>query len=59
MKEFENKNFKVTIEGNTITIVKKNFNDMYVVKLNENNKLVANSSLALKYAMNLRVEFGF
>ena len=59
MRTFENNNFKVTVNENKVTIENKKFGDMYYARINENGKLVAQTSLALKYAMNLRVEFGF
>ena len=59
MRTFENKTFKVTVDNNKVAIENKKFGDMYYARINENGKLVAQTSLALKYAMNLRVEFGF
>lgn len=59
MRTYENNNFKVTVENNRVAIENKKFGDMYYASINENNKLVAQTPLALKYAMNLRVEFGF
>ena len=59
MRTFENKTFKVTVDNNKVAIENKKFGDMYYARINENCKLVAQTSLALKYAMNLRVEFGF
>lgn len=59
MKTYENKNFLVTVENGKIVIENKKFGDRYVARINEDGKLVAQSSLALKYAMNMRVEFGF
>lgn len=59
MRAYENNNFKVTVNENKVTIENKKFGDMYHARIDENGKLVAQTSLALKYAMNLRVEFGF
>lgn len=59
MKTYENKNFLVTVENGKIVIENKKFGDKYVALINEDGKLVAQSSLALRYAMNMRVEFGF
>lgn len=57
--KFENKSFTVEVEGNKITITNKKFGDVYCAEITNSGKLVAGSSLALKYAMNLRTEFGF
>lgn len=60
MRTFENKNFKVVVnDNNKVRIENKNFDDVYYARINENGKLVAQTSLALKYAMNARAEFGF
>ena len=59
MRTFENKNFRVVVEGSKVIITNKKFGDVYNAKLDENGKLHAGSSLALKYAMNLRAEFGY
>lgn len=59
MRTFENKSFKVEVERNQVIITNKKFGDVYYAEIAENGKLHAGSSLALKYAMNLRVEFGF
>ncbi len=59
MKTYENKNFLVTVENGKVVVENKKFSDRYIARINENGKLVAQSSLALKYAMNMRNEFGF
>lgn len=59
MRTFENKGFIVEIERNKVVITNKKFGDVYCAEIAENGKLHAGSSLALKYAMNLRTEFGF
>lgn len=59
MKTYENNNFRVMVENNKVMIKNKKFGDVYYARIDEDNKLVAQTSLALKYAMNLRVEFGF
>lgn len=59
MRTFENKSFIVEIERNKVVITNKKFGDVYCAEIDENGKLHAGSSLALKYAMNLRTEFGF
>lgn len=59
MRTFENKSFIVEIERNKVVITNKKFGDVYCAGIAENGKLHAGSSLALKYAMNLRTEFGF
>lgn len=57
--KFENKSFTVEVERNKVIITNKKFEDVYCAEITNSGKLVAGSSLALKYAMNLRVEFGF
>nr|DAH45611.1 MAG TPA: hypothetical protein [Caudoviricetes sp.] len=59
MRTFENKSFIVEIERNKVIITSKKFGDVYCAEITNSGKLVAGSSLALKYAMNLRTEFGF
>lgn len=60
MKTFENAKFKVVVnEDNTIVVTKKAFNERFYARLDENNKLIAKSSLALSMAMRARRELGF
>ncbi len=59
MRTFENKSFIVEIERNKVVITNKKFGDVYCAEITNSGKLLAGSSLALKYAMNLRAEFGF
>ena len=49
----------VNVQGNKVVITNKKFGDVYCVEITNSGKLLAGSSLALKYAMNLRTEFGF
>ena len=58
MKKYENNNFKVVVDENNVTIINK-FGDKYTAVINENNKLVAKSAFALKYAMKARRELNF
>ena len=58
MKKYENNNFKVVVDGNNVTVINK-FGDKYTAVINENNKLVAKSAFALKYAMKARRELNF
>ena len=59
MREFENKEYKVTIEGNKVVVLKKKFEDKYVAYLDEDNALVAKTSSSLAQAMKCRAIFGF
>ncbi len=59
MRTFENKSFIVEIERNKVIIKNKKFGDVYCAEITKSGKLLACSSLSLKYAMNLRAEFGF
>lgn len=59
MRTFENKSFIVEIDRNKVVITNKKFGDVYCAEITNSGKLLAGSSLALKYAMNLRAEFGF
>lgn len=58
MKKYENNNFKVVVDENNVTVINK-FGDKYTAVINENNKLVAKSAFALKYAMKARRELNF
>lgn len=59
MRTFENKSFIVEIDRNKVVITNKKFGDVYCAEITNSGKFLAGSSLALKYAMNLRAEFGF
>lgn len=60
MRTYENNNFKVTInEDGKMVIVKKNFNDKFFARIDENGRIHAHSSLGLKYAMTARQQFNF
>lgn len=59
MRTFENKAFMVNVQGNKVVTTNKKFGDVYCAEITNSGKLLAGSSLALKYAMNLRAEFGF
>lgn len=59
MRTYENKNFIAKVTDEKVVITNKKFGDVYVAKFDENNKLVAATALALKYAMNMRNEFNF
>lgn len=59
MKTYENKNFIAKVTDEKVVITNKKFGDVYVAKFDKNNKLVANTALALKYAINMRNEFNF
>lgn len=60
MRTYENNNFKVTVnDDGKMVIVKKNFNDKFFAKIDENGRIHAHSSLGLKYAMTAREQFNF
>ena len=40
-------------------ITKKNFNDVFFARIDEGNRIHAHSALGLKYAMEVREQFGF
>lgn len=56
--KYENKDYKVIIDGNKVAITKKAFNDRYVCSLVD-GKLRASSSLALAQGIKVRNIFGF
>lgn len=59
MRTFENERFIANVTDEKVIITNKKFGDVYVAKFDKNNKLVATTALALKYAINMRNEFNF
>ena len=57
--KIENSEMKVTIKNNQGVIEMKKFDAEYNFKLDENNKVIARSALALRQAIKARDMFGF
>lgn len=55
---YENNEFRVTVEGNQVNVVRKIFGDAFFARL-ENGKLRASSAMDLLMAMKARSIFGF
>jgi hypothetical protein len=55
---YENNEFKVTVNGNKVVVIRKRFGDVFSARL-ENGKLRAYTSIALSMTMKARSIFGF